>query len=578
MPIFISLISIISGFSFAQAQDNPNFFLHENGVTIMCPDAEVGETGTVDEVEYEAVDRELLIQRRNEGADLTRVCTSLVTDMSEMFQLSPFNQPIGDWDVSNVTNMGWMFDGSLFNQSIGNWDVSNVTNMGGMFRDSQFNQPIGNWNVGNVTNMGEIFANSPFDQPIGNWDVSNVEMMRFMFDRTPFNQSIGDWDVSNVTNMSAMFRLSQFNQPIGEWNVGNVKDMFVMFLESQFNQPLGNWDVSSVTNMQGMFRNSQFNQSIGNWDVNNVTRMDEMFEDSPFNQSLGTWDVTKVAGMDRMFSNAISFNQDLSSWCSIIPSEPTDFATGSELNPEFYPKWGSCSIGLYRIEQSRPSNSVTGTISNGWLFNETQIFEAHMYGTTETNRLSFRAITLEINEFNPEISIVLTITDETVTLDNSISTGHFCGSDEELVYGPATQITGSFDPDDDTQFTFAIRENINEACGETFDEILFTATKINTSIDDETGDELPKQVSLRQNYPNPFNPVTQIRYELPVIAEVRLEVFNLMGQRVATLVSGEQQAGVHIASFNAGNYASGVYMYRLSTGNFVETRKMVLVK
>ncbi|MFZ5434487.1 MAG: T9SS type A sorting domain-containing protein [Calditrichota bacterium] len=89
---------------------------------------------------------------------------------------------------------------------------------------------------------------------------------------------------------------------------------------------------------------------------------------------------------------------------------------------------------------------------------------------------------------------------------------------------------------------------------------------------------LPKVFALRPAYPNPFNATTRIAYDLPKSSRVSLSVFNLQGQKVATLVDGFQAAGAYSIAFDGSALASGVYLYRLQTEGFVQTRKMVLLK
>jgi hypothetical protein len=89
----------------------------------------------------------------------------------------------------------------------------------------------------------------------------------------------------------------------------------------------------------------------------------------------------------------------------------------------------------------------------------------------------------------------------------------------------------------------------------------------------------PSEVSLRQNYPNPFNPSTQITFSVPEAQGVTLDVYNMLGQHVATLANNEMvSAGSHAYNFDASQLSSGVYLYKLSTANQSVVKKMTLIK
>ncbi len=94
----------------------------------------------------------------------------------------------------------------------------------------------------------------------------------------------------------------------------------------------------------------------------------------------------------------------------------------------------------------------------------------------------------------------------------------------------------------------------------------------------EVAESIPLSYALYDNYPNPFNPQTVVRFDLPQSDNVRLEIFDLLGRRVATLLDERRSAGTHNVTFDAGSLASGVYLYRLSTGSFIQTRKMILLR
>ena len=108
---------------------------------------------------------------------------------------------------------------------------------------------------------------------------------------------------------------------------------------------------------------------------------------------------------------------------------------------------------------------------------------------------------------------------------------------------------------------------------------------VNTGTAGVNSDEslIPKEFALYDNYPNPFNPTTQIAVDLPEAAATEITVWNIMGQRVATLYSGDLRAGHHTVNFNGRDYngkqlTSGMYLYRVAAGKYNATKKMTLMK
>jgi hypothetical protein len=98
------------------------------------------------------------------------------------------------------------------------------------------------------------------------------------------------------------------------------------------------------------------------------------------------------------------------------------------------------------------------------------------------------------------------------------------------------------------------------------------------AIEDDNLNNKPTSFTLSQNYPNPFNPTTQINFQITKADKVTLEIYNIIGQRIATLINQKMTAGEHTITWDARNFASGVYFYKLSFGSLSETKKMILLK
>ena len=108
-------------------------------------------------------------------------------------------------------------------------------------------------------------------------------------------------------------------------------------------------------------------------------------------------------------------------------------------------------------------------------------------------------------------------------------------------------------------------------------------TELPTGVGEGGDSGLPRRFEVRQNYPNPFNPTTVISYSIPVAADVTIDIYNVLGERVRTFRQGKQIAGTYSVIWHADNdrgegVASGIYFYRVTAGNFQLTKKMILLK
>ena len=340
------------------------FYLADNGITVVCPNAAVGDTGVVDGVTYTKRDRASLWIGPTISYFET-ACTSGITDMSNLFYVnSYFVGDINHWDVSSVTNMRSMFEDTSFNNELSAWDVSNVTNMVGMFHGtSVFNRDISSWDVSAVTHMDHMFFfATAFDQDLSGWCLPNIVSEPFNFSQSATNWTLpqplwGDLDCDGVVDpdpdpegdgfyladngitvvcpdaavgdtgvvdgVSYTKRDRDFllnNAVGGEFETActsGITNLSMLFMsDASFNEDISSWDVSSVTDMHYMFSyTGAFNQDIGAWDVSNVMDMSAVFLGNPvFNQDIGDWDVSNVTHMPHLFDGAAAFQQDIGGW------------------------------------------------------------------------------------------------------------------------------------------------------------------------------------------------------------------------------------------------------------------------
>jgi len=557
--------------------------------------------------------------------DLNNWDVSNVTDMNRIFiNCHEFNGNISTWDVSNVNNMAWMFHrADQFNGDLSGWNVSSVTNMNATFYQAYaFNSVISNWNVSNVVQASSMFRESSFDQDISSWNVSSLENPSGMFTDTPFNQDISGWDVSNATNMGHLFNGAiNFDQDISNWDVSSVYAMNNMFTgASSFNIDISTWDVSSALNMDMMFDDattlsdenkcaihtsfssntnwpydwsglcttttvfqpetqeelgtavslwindndaallahgdintwnvslitdmaelfmgaSDFNDDLSNWDVSNVTTMLNMFNGAiNFNGNLSNWDVSNVTNIYGMFHDASSFDQDLSSWSvSSVTDMHNLFFNAINFNGDIT-TW-----------------DVSSVIDMSFMFMGASNFNQNITSWNISSLLYVENMFHNASSFNQDIStwVISNIEDM-----NNVFSGQIGLSDDNKCAIHTSWSTNSNWPYD-----------WSASCALAVNELSVS----------------PRYFKLHDNYPNPFNPTTKIHYDLPKNSFVSIDIYDVTGNKIKSLVNSVQDAGYRSVYWDATNnlgqsVSAGMYIYTVNAGEFRTTSKMALIK
>lgn len=109
-------------------------------------------------------------------------------------------------------------------------------------------------------------------------------------------------------------------------------------------------------------------------------------------------------------------------------------------------------------------------------------------------------------------------------------------------------------------------------------ELVLGGTDVRWTTSVQKTSPIPYEYILCQNYPNPFNPSTMIKYQLPQMSYVTLQVYDILGRVVTTLVHETKQAGYYSVEFNAASLSSGIYFYRIIANTFTQSKQMMLIK
>ena len=562
---------------------------------------------------------------QNFNQDISEWDVSNVTNFQGIFgNALRFDQDLNDWDVSSATTMRQMFFAArAFNSDISDWDVSNVTNFQSMFDGAyKFNQDISDWDVSSSTTMALMFQKAyDFDQDLSKWDVSNVQTFQSMFSHaTSFNQDISNWDVTGAYSMANIFRnATSFDQNLGKWDVSNISSIFDVLTGTHISTE--NYDSLLIgwSQLPKLFQNANFNGGSATYSpVGEVARqkiiddfgwtftdgglaetdedsvtfgkvVEYTFDDGTANDAIGDNHgvISGATSAEDRFGNAgkaMSFDgvDDY-----ITFGDSSEFRFGeNNFSLSFWLKFdeNQKSFVLGKRKDSG-SNSFDTQYSfhiiNGYNYSSAGS-SLNFHAQDDNNGSVLSRFDNLKGDWHHVTFVQKADTNTTVYIDGDIAytiniasfgIGSLSVDGEPFVMGYRHQTNDYFYKgliDDVTIYNYAI--DGNEVA------LLYDNYHENYATSNEDVYEAPHSYALQQNYPNPFNPATTISYSLPQSSMVSVVVYNLMGQKVATLVNEVKTAGEHSINFDASDLSSGVYIYQIKAGTFTQSKKLTLIK
>ena len=294
--------------------------------------------------------------------------------------------------------------------------------------------------------------------------------------------------------------------------------------------------------------------------------IDEGPGSSPFAGLTTDMSVTATVYSDPQSSELITLQDDtgLAGWSGIFMAESgTTLQRGDQIqinSADIFESFGVTTLGNVDYSVMSNGNPVDYKVVETTVLTNSSVAEAH-----EGMLIRFDNVEVGINPDSPsdfgEWSYATIGTMDTLRADDRSSS---IASDFNASLAPGTElefIQGIW------WFSFGNYKLVPE----TSEDVRIRGV----ANEDE---ELPNAFKLEQNYPNPFNPTTTISYQIPTAGQVTIEVFDLLGRSVRTLVDGVVAAGDYTVEFDSANLPSGVYLYRLTAGERVDTKKMLLLK